>query len=174
MDLTVTNKIAIAADTVRVTLAATGGEDFELCACLPDAVAAALGDDLTRVGTVCEGPPGVRLLGPGGEPVEARGFEHPVGELRRWRGEQPGHVGRPQQRLGDRDRVDGVEAVGDDDTEAGEIHHQGHRIPGGPFLSAVGGRPSVVRSPWTNGRADARTTAGARTRCRRASPGPHT
>ena len=71
--------VAAQLGTDPAVLAATGGEDFELCACLPDAVAAALGDDLTRVGTVCEGPPGVRLLGPGGEPVEARGFEHPVG-----------------------------------------------------------------------------------------------
>ena len=71
--------VAAQLGTDPAVLAATGGEDFELCACLPDAVAEALGDGLTRVGTVREGPPGVRLLGPGGEPVEARGFEHPVG-----------------------------------------------------------------------------------------------
>ena len=59
-------------------LAATGGEDFELLACLPDAAAAAVGG-LTRIGVVRGGAPGAVLLGPDGEPVELAGYEHRVG-----------------------------------------------------------------------------------------------
>jgi thiamine-monophosphate kinase len=49
--------------------AATGGEDFELCACLPAGVEAP--DGVTRVGSVVAGEAGVEL--------EARGYEHRVG-----------------------------------------------------------------------------------------------
>ena len=57
-------------------LAAAGGEDFELCACLPATVAAAHG--LTVVGRVAEGPAGLGLRA-GGAPVRAAGFEHRLG-----------------------------------------------------------------------------------------------
>ena len=59
-------------------MAAAGGEDFELCACLPDDVAASFAE-LVRVGTVRAGEAGVRLLGPHGDPVALAGFEHDVG-----------------------------------------------------------------------------------------------
>jgi thiamine-monophosphate kinase len=55
--------------------AATGGEDFELCACLPADVAA---PGTTRVGTVVAGPPGVTFSA-GGEERVVRGYEHRVG-----------------------------------------------------------------------------------------------
>ena len=55
-------------------LAATGGEDFELCACLAgDAPAIA-----TRVGEVVEGEAGVRFSA-GGVARDLRGYEHRVG-----------------------------------------------------------------------------------------------
>ena len=54
-------------------LAAAGGEDFELCACVPAAAAGEV--DLTWVGEVTAGEPGVELRA-GGRPVELRGFEH--------------------------------------------------------------------------------------------------
>jgi thiamine-monophosphate kinase len=56
-------------------LAATGGEDFELCACLPPGVDAPL---TTRVGTVVEGEPRVAFRAAGTE-RELRGFEHHLG-----------------------------------------------------------------------------------------------
>jgi thiamine-monophosphate kinase len=62
-------------------LAATGGEDYELCACVPperaDAAREAAG--LTWVGRVLEGAPDVTFSGrgPGARPL--RGYEHPVG-----------------------------------------------------------------------------------------------
>lgn len=59
-------------------LAVSGGEDFELCACLPDAVAADH-PELMRIGVVLAGAPGVRLLDARGEAVALSGFEHPVG-----------------------------------------------------------------------------------------------
>jgi thiamine-monophosphate kinase len=57
-------------------LTAAGGEDFELCACLPAPVAAAHG--LTVVGRVAEGAAGLGLRA-GGAPVRAAGFEHRLG-----------------------------------------------------------------------------------------------
>ncbi|MDX6685889.1 MAG: thiamine-monophosphate kinase [Baekduia sp.] len=63
-------------------LAATAGEDYELCACLPPAAAAALGDRVTVVGHVLAAAPGaepgVSLAGAGASPT-LRGHEHPVG-----------------------------------------------------------------------------------------------
>jgi thiamine-monophosphate kinase len=53
--------------------AATGGEDFELCACLPAGVKAP--DFATRVGRVVAGDPGVELSA-GGAAREVRGYEH--------------------------------------------------------------------------------------------------
>jgi thiamine-monophosphate kinase len=55
--------------------AATGGEDFELCACLPADVVA---PGTTRIGTVVAGEPGVRFSAGGAERV-VRGYEHRVG-----------------------------------------------------------------------------------------------
>jgi thiamine-monophosphate kinase len=64
-------------------LAATAGEDFELCFCAPPSarahVEAALSDDLAPVswiGEVREGPAGARLLDERGQEVRLRGFEH--------------------------------------------------------------------------------------------------
>jgi thiamine-monophosphate kinase len=63
-------------------LAATAGEDYELCACLPPAAVAGLGDRVTVIGRVTTVPPGgvaeVRLAGAGPGPA-LRGHEHPVG-----------------------------------------------------------------------------------------------
>jgi thiamine-monophosphate kinase len=56
--------------------AAGGGEDFELCACLPAGVDPPSG--ATRVGSVVAGHPGVELSA-GGSARELRGYEHRVG-----------------------------------------------------------------------------------------------
>jgi thiamine-monophosphate kinase len=56
--------------------AATGGEDFELCACLPAGVD--VPDFATRVGRVVAGDPGVELSA-GGAAREVRGYEHRLG-----------------------------------------------------------------------------------------------
>jgi len=61
-----------------VTFAATAGEDYELCVCVPPeqrAVAEAAAP-LTWIGTVTDGPAGVELRSADGEPVLARGYEH--------------------------------------------------------------------------------------------------
>jgi thiamine-monophosphate kinase len=55
--------------------AATGGEDFELCACLPEGIAM---PGTTRVGTVVAGVPGVTFSAGGAERA-VRGYEHRVG-----------------------------------------------------------------------------------------------
>jgi thiamine-monophosphate kinase len=57
-------------------LAAAGGEDFELCACLPADAEEPV--DATPVGRVVAGAPGVAFSA-GGEPREVRGYEHRVG-----------------------------------------------------------------------------------------------
>jgi thiamine-monophosphate kinase len=58
---------------VSAEQAATGGEDYELCACLPaDAVPAGM----TVVGRVVAGPPGLTLLDDHGREVALRGYEH--------------------------------------------------------------------------------------------------
>jgi thiamine-monophosphate kinase len=60
-------------------LAATGGEDFELCACVPpEAVAAGTAAGLTWIGEVVEGEPGAELRR-AGTAVPLAGYEHPVG-----------------------------------------------------------------------------------------------
>jgi len=56
--------------------AAGGGEDFELCACLPAGVDPPPG--VARVGSVVAGDPGVELS-VGGSVREVRGYEHRVG-----------------------------------------------------------------------------------------------
>jgi thiamine-monophosphate kinase len=66
---------ALGADTAE--LAATGGEDYELCACVPAAGRAAAEEavDVTWVGEVREGRAGVRLTR-NGEAVALEGFQH--------------------------------------------------------------------------------------------------
>jgi thiamine-monophosphate kinase len=63
-------------------LAATAGEDYELCACLAPQAAAALGELVTVIGRVEAvpegGEPGLTLGGTSGSPP-LRGHEHPVG-----------------------------------------------------------------------------------------------
>jgi thiamine-monophosphate kinase len=63
-------------------LAATAGEDYELCACLAPEAAAALGELVTVIGRVEAvpegGEPGLTLGGTSGSPP-LRGHEHPVG-----------------------------------------------------------------------------------------------
>jgi thiamine-monophosphate kinase len=58
-------------------LAATGGEDFELLACVPPAARSAVeaAAPVTWIGEVEDGPPGARLRR-AGRPVELRGYEH--------------------------------------------------------------------------------------------------
>jgi thiamine-monophosphate kinase len=57
-------------------LAAAGGEDYELCACVPPGAAAAAG--LTWVGAVVAGEPGVAFSSGGAERSPA-GYEHRLG-----------------------------------------------------------------------------------------------
>ena len=54
-------------------LAATGGEDYELCACVPDGVTVAA---TTQVGVVAAGPPAVSWRGAPDGAGDWRGFEH--------------------------------------------------------------------------------------------------
>jgi thiamine-monophosphate kinase len=58
-------------------LAATGGEDFELLACVPPAARSAVeaAAAVTWIGEVLPGTPGARLRR-AGRPVELRGYEH--------------------------------------------------------------------------------------------------
>jgi thiamine-monophosphate kinase len=66
--------VARALGVAPAELAATGGEDYELCACVPPSAHADAG--LTWIGEVVEGEPGVEWLGapPGAEAW--RGYEH--------------------------------------------------------------------------------------------------
>ena len=59
--------------------AASGGEDFELCACLPDQAAAGL-SGLTRIGTVTEGAGEVHFIDASGERTKLHGYQHRVGD----------------------------------------------------------------------------------------------
>jgi thiamine monophosphate kinase len=63
-------------------LAATAGEDYELCVCMAADAAAALGELVTVIGRVEGvpegGEPGLTLGGTAGGPP-LRGHEHPVG-----------------------------------------------------------------------------------------------
>ena len=70
-------EVAAALGADAAELAATGGEDYELCACVPAAARAAAEEavDVTWVGEVGEGPAGVRLTR-NGEPVALEGFQH--------------------------------------------------------------------------------------------------
>jgi len=63
-------------DGVTIEQAAAGGEDYELCACLPpDAVPA----DVTVVGRVTDGAAGLTLVDAQGDVVVLAGFEHRLG-----------------------------------------------------------------------------------------------
>jgi thiamine-monophosphate kinase len=70
--------VAAICSTSAVELATTGGEDYELLACVPpdrrDAVEGAL--PITWVGDVVAGSPGLQLRG--GGRAGRRGYEHPV------------------------------------------------------------------------------------------------
>lgn len=55
--------------------AATGGEDYELCACLPARAAGAIGG-LTRIGTATDGAPGVTFSRAGAAVPGLTGYEH--------------------------------------------------------------------------------------------------
>jgi thiamine-monophosphate kinase len=70
-------EVATALGTDGPALAATGGEDYELCACVPPAARVAAEDaaDLTWVGEVRAGPAGARFFRDGGE-VPLEGFQH--------------------------------------------------------------------------------------------------
>jgi thiamine-monophosphate kinase len=61
------------ADGATAEQAATGGEDFELCACLPAGAAPA---GTTVVGRVVDGPPGLAVLDAAGRELALAGFEH--------------------------------------------------------------------------------------------------
>jgi thiamine-monophosphate kinase len=70
-------EVARALGTDGPELAATGGEDYELCVCVPPAARAAAEEaaGVTWVGVVREGVPGVHLTRDG-EPVALEGFQH--------------------------------------------------------------------------------------------------
>ncbi len=55
-------------------LAATGGEDYELCACVPPA--AGEGAGLTWIGEVSDGEPGLRWVNAPAGAESWKGFEH--------------------------------------------------------------------------------------------------
>ncbi len=74
-------QIALELGRDAAEFAASGGEDFELCACLPEAAAAQVAG-LTRVGRVIDGPGEVRLIGPDRRPVQLHGYQHRVGDDR--------------------------------------------------------------------------------------------
>ncbi len=57
--------------------AVTGGEDFELCACIDDDAAARVGG-LTRVGEVVAGPGGVSFSSGGAAVTGLAGYQHPL------------------------------------------------------------------------------------------------
>jgi thiamine-monophosphate kinase len=69
--------VAEALGVPAAELAATGGEDYELCACVPPAArAAAEGAGLTWIGEVSGGEPGLRWLNAPAGAESWKGFEH--------------------------------------------------------------------------------------------------
>jgi thiamine-monophosphate kinase len=71
-------EVAHALSRAPAELAATGGEDFELCACVaPEHRAAAeAAADVTWIGRVDAGEPGVEWAGASSAAADWRGFEH--------------------------------------------------------------------------------------------------
>ncbi len=69
--------VAEQVDADPAIFAVTGGEDFELCACIDDAKAAGV-DGLTRVGEVTAGPAAVTFSRSGVEVPGLSGYEHPL------------------------------------------------------------------------------------------------
>ena len=83
-------RAALEADPALLSRIVTGGDDYELAFCLPDTVEAAAevkklaaetGIELTRIGAMTAPPesgPRVRVLGPGGVPLDLQsgGFTH--------------------------------------------------------------------------------------------------
>jgi thiamine-monophosphate kinase len=74
------DEVARQLDADPAIFAATAGEDYELCACIPESARAAVsgwpavGDvPLSWIGRVVDGPPGVRFAGATGE---LSGYEH--------------------------------------------------------------------------------------------------
>jgi thiamine-monophosphate kinase len=70
-----TRAVAAALDMSAAELAATGGEDYEVCACLPPGAPLPEDVPLTVVGVVEAGPPAVRWRD-APEAADWRGFEH--------------------------------------------------------------------------------------------------
>jgi thiamine-monophosphate kinase len=69
-------EVATALGVEPAELAATGGEDFELCACVPpEARAAAEAAGVTWIGRVAEGAPDVAWSG-ATSAARWRGYEH--------------------------------------------------------------------------------------------------
>jgi thiamine-monophosphate kinase len=69
--------VAEALGVPAAELAATGGEDYELCACVPPAArAAAEGAGLTWIGEASGGEPGLRWLNAPAGAQSWKGFEH--------------------------------------------------------------------------------------------------
>lgn len=69
--------VAAALGCEAAELAATGGEDYELCACVPPAARDAAGAaGLTWIGEVRDGEPGLRWRGGPSGAAAWRGFEH--------------------------------------------------------------------------------------------------
>jgi thiamine-monophosphate kinase len=68
-------EVAAALGMAPVELAVTGGEDYELLACVPPQAAGTL-QGVTWIGEVAEGPPALELTGAGGAAASWRGHEH--------------------------------------------------------------------------------------------------
>ena len=70
-------EVAAALAVGAAELAATGGEDYELCACVPpSAWAAAEAAGLTWIGEITAGAPGLTWRGAAPGADAWRGFEH--------------------------------------------------------------------------------------------------
>lgn len=68
-------EVAAAADVDPLTLAASGGEDYELLVCLPAGVAVSVDAGLSRVGRAASGA-AASLRGRTGDSIDAGGFDH--------------------------------------------------------------------------------------------------
>jgi thiamine-monophosphate kinase len=68
-------EVAAALGVEPLELAVTGGEDYELLACVPAAAAGTL-QDIVWIGEVVEGPPALEITGAGEAAASWRGHEH--------------------------------------------------------------------------------------------------